>query len=125
MSDDVEIVRDENNPEEEAPVARKKRIAEGGLSQPGKWVKRKVAHMKLDQNMMDDEIDLIALKVGVATDDTLTDFQKIQKWYMKEMEEKMAKLKDAVTQLHVDPIPERTLTDQPSRPTHQAMINVV
>jgi len=86
---DVEISRKENNPKQETPTPNKKRAVEEGSSQPGRWVKHKATHPKLDQTLMDDEIDLITLKVGMVIDDVLTDFQKNHKQYMKEIEEHM------------------------------------
>lgn len=104
LSYDAEIVREENNPKEETPAASKKMTAEGGPSQPIRRVRRKATRPTLDQNLTDDEIDLISLKVGMGIDDALIDFQNNQKQYMKEMEEQMEKLRDTVTQLCVDPM---------------------
>lgn len=74
LPDDAEIVEEENNPEVETPATSKKRTAEGGSSQPIIRVKCKATHPNLDQNLMDDEIYIITLKMGVATNDALTDF---------------------------------------------------
>lgn len=84
LPDDAEIVGGENpgednpgeDPKEETVAASRKRTAEESSSQRAKRTKRKSTKPTLDQNLTDDEIDLIALKVGVATDDALTDFQK-------------------------------------------------
>lgn len=44
---------------------------------------------------------------------------------MKEMEEQMAKLRDAVTQMCVEAPPARPPQKQQSRPTQEATVNIV
>lgn len=125
LLDDAKIVGGENNPEEETPTASKKRTTKGGPSQPIRWVKRKATRPRLDQNLIDDEIVLIALKVGMVTNDALTYFQQNHNKYMKEMEEQMVKLRGAITQLHIEPPSTRPPSEQQSRPKQEATIDIV
>lgn len=96
-----------------------------GSSQPSKWFKHKATRSKLDQNLTDDEINLIALKFGMEKNDALMDFQKNQKQYVKEMEEQIAKLRDAVTQLRKEPMAIGPQLEQQSKQTKDPVINVV
>lgn len=71
---------------------------------------------------MDNEINLIALKVGMAMDESLTQFQKDQKKYMKEMEEHMLELTDVVMQLLVEPPSATDSSKRHSQPSLSAIV---
>lgn len=111
----------ENIEDETAPS--KKRTAEEGLSQRTKRTKHMSRKSKVDQNLMDDEINLIALQFGVRTEDALTQFQKYEQKYMKEMEEEIVRLRNTILQLHIEPSPMRDPTDLQTRPVPETPLD--
>ena len=90
---------------------------------PSQWAKR-TKHMstnpKLDQNLTDDEINLIALQVCVAIDDALNQFQKGEK---KVYEGNGGR--DAIIQLCIEPPAARAPSDQHHRSMNETTVEPV
>lgn len=115
LIDDVEVSSEENMLEEELPAGSKKRKAGESSSQPGKRVKRKASRPKLSKNLTDDDIDMITIKVGVSTEEALTDFQDRKKQHLADMVQKLVALQDSIAQLRIDPSPSGSQQEQQSK----------
>lgn len=64
------------------------------------------------QILMDDDIDMIAMKVGASIEDALEDFQEKKQNYVSEMAKDMATLQTSIAKLRMDHSPSASLQEQ-------------